>query len=698
VPDDLAPLADAVVVDPSTRAEAEQLLHRLAGPDASFRPGQLEAVAALVDERRRVLVVQRTGWGKSAVYFLATRLLRERGAGPTLLVSPLLALMRNQVEAARRVGVEAVTINSDNMDEWDEIERRALAGEVDLLLVSPERLNNPRFRSQVLERLLGTVGLLVVDEVHCISDWGHDFRPDYRRIAHLINALPGDLPVLGCTATANDRVVADVAEQLGEGLLVQRGPLGRESLRLRVVDLPTQAQRLAWLATELPHLEGSGIVYCLTIADTVRVSAWLRHRGIDALSYSGASAGEDRPGIEDALQHNDVKVVVATSALGMGFDKPDLGFVVHFQSPGSAIAYYQQIGRAGRGVERADVVLLRGSEDRRIQDWFIDTAFPSQEQAEAVLEVLAESPDPVSLTTLEAAVNLRRSRLETMLKVLEVEGAVGRDRGRWWRTPEPWAYDAERVERVTAARRTEQQAMDDYATTSACLMRVLLGQLDDPDAGDCGRCGSCAPSPEREVDPAVARDAVEFLRTQPLVVEPRKQWPASLDEPKGKLGPDGLSQEGRALAVLGDAGWGGLVLEQREAGAYGNDLVRAAAELVGSWRPEQAPTWVTCVPSQARPELVPRLAERIAEQLGLPFQPVVEQVRPARPQTEMQNSAQKVGNTWRSFQVVDPVPAGPVLLVDDVVDSRWTLTVVGFRLRQAGVPAVLPLVLAQANG
>ncbi|OWY59002.1 recombinase RecQ, partial [cyanobacterium TDX16] len=171
-------------------------------------------------------MVQRTGWGKSAVYFLATRLLRERGAGPTLLVSPLLALMRNQIDAARRVGVDAVTINSDNLDEWDEIERRALAGEVDLLLVSPERLNNPRFRSQVLERLVASVGLLVVDEVHCISDWGHDFRPDYRRIAHLLQALPADLPVLGCTATANDRVVADVAEQLGEGLLVQRGPLG----------------------------------------------------------------------------------------------------------------------------------------------------------------------------------------------------------------------------------------------------------------------------------------------------------------------------------------------------------------------------------------------------------------------------------------------------------------------------------------
>ncbi len=448
-------------------------LRHMLGPDAAFRPGQLEAIEAVARERGRVLLVQRTGWGKSAVYFIATKLLREQGAGPTLLVSPLLALMRNQIEMAVRIGVRAETINSTNPDAFEPIVERLANDEIDLLLVSPERFANERFRDQMLSVIAQNVGSLVVDEAHCISDWGHDFRPDYRRIVRVLEALPPDVPVLCTTATANDRVIADITEQLGEELVTFRGTLDRESLALAVADVPSQAERMAWLAETLPSLDGSGIVYVLTIADGERVAAFLRRQGIEAEAYSGATDNDERIRLEQALLANELKALVATSALGMGFDKPDLGFVVHYQSPGSPIAYYQQVGRAGRALDHAPAVLLCGAEDREIQDYFIETAFPPQGQAEQIVELLEDTPSPTSLNELMAAVNVRRARLESMLKVLEVEGAIARERGGYVRTSSAWDYPAERIEHITALRRHELEAMRRYSRHDWCLMEFL---------------------------------------------------------------------------------------------------------------------------------------------------------------------------------------------------------------------------------
>jgi ATP-dependent DNA helicase RecQ len=680
--------------------EAGRLLRAIAGPQARFRPGQLEAVEALVVARRRVLLVQRTGWGKSAVYFVATRLLRDRGSGPTLLVSPLLALMRNQILLAQRAGVRAETVNSANSADWDAVYERLEADDVDLLLVSPERLNNAAFRQRLQLLLAPSTGLLVVDEVHCISDWGHDFRPDYRRVARVVDLLPRGTPVLGATATANARVIDDIGEQLGVDLVTIRGPLERESLVLAVIDLPAQAARLAWLAAHVPLLPGSGIVYCLTVRDTERVASWLRANGITARAYSGDTDAHERELLEAQLLTNDVKVVVATSALGMGFDKPDLGFVVHYQSPGSPVAYYQQVGRAGRAVDRAFGVLLCGAEDVDIQDFFIRTAFPPQPQAEQVVAFLQETARPSSTTEIEAVVNVRHSRLDTMLKILEVEGAVERDHGRWLRTLQPWSYDAERVEAVTALRRAEQAAMRTYMHTDGCLMAFLRRELDDPAPQACGRCANCAGMPPllaRELPRVLVAAAAEHLRTQALVIEPRKQWPAGLSFVHGRLAVEQRVEEGRALAAYADGGWGSLVAAGKVEGRLGQELVAAAAELVRErWRPTPAAGWVTAVPSRQHPTLVPDFAQRLAERLDLPFAAVVRKVRDTAAQKEMENSAQQLANVWDAFAVVSAPPPGPVLLVDDVVDSRWTLTVVGRQLRRAGVPAVYPLALASA--
>ena len=679
------------------RDDALPLLRSLAGPGAEFREHQLEAVEDLVSGRKRVLCVQRTGWGKSAVYFIATALLRRQVAGPTVLVSPLLALMRNQIEAAERLGIRAVTINSTNRDDWAAVRDELARDSVDLLLISPERLNNPLFRETMLPLFVERVGLLVVDEAHCVSDWGHDFRPDYRRIRDVLAGLSDDVAVLCTTATANDRVVADVSEQLrvgagGERLTVYRGPLARTSLRLETCTLPEPATRLAWLATWLPRLPGSGIVYCLTKRDTETVSDWLNGEGIDAIAYSGEVADEERVEAERRLLANDVKAVVATSALGMGYDKPDLGFVVHYQAPSSAIAYYQQVGRAGRGVDEAHVVLLRGAEDKRIQDFFIETAFPPRQRVEQVLGLL-----PATIPQLQADVNLGRGRLEAMLKVLDVEGAVAREGSTWFATGSPWEYDEARYEQVTALRRAEQQAMLRFGADGRCLMSALLEQLDDPRAGEpCGRCSVCAgPRFDAPVDNDLVVRARRALRSRPVVLSVRRQTPKTADEPGKKIPVEMQLEEGRALTRAGDGAWDALIAAGRSAGRFDDELVAAGAELVRAWGPK--PQWVTAVPSLRSGELVPDFARRLADALGVEFVAAVARVEDGPPQREMANSAQQVANVRGMFRVDGGVPAAPGLLVDDVRYSGWTLATVGAQLRAKGAGPIHPFVLALAG-
>jgi ATP-dependent DNA helicase RecQ len=676
-------------------AAALDRLRRLTGAaDAEFRAGQLEAIRDVVIDRARVLCVQRTGWGKSAVYFVATALLREASAGPTLIISPLLALMRNQLTAARRLGLRAHTINSTNREEWDEVRDRLAADTVDLLLISPERLNNPRFREDMLPLFAASVGLLVIDEAHCISDWGHDFRPDYRRVKDILDRLAPGVAVLGTTATANDRVVSDVVSQLSatardqESLRTYRGELARPSLRLEVLDLPQPAQRLAWLATHLPRLNGSGIVYTLTKRDADQVAGFLDAQGIAAVPYSGEHETETRIDIEDRLLRNEIKAVVATSALGMGYDKPDLSFVVHYQAPGSVVSYYQQIGRAGRGVDHADIVLLRGGEDRRIQDFFIEQAFPDRERVKAVLSDLETAGDEGRTTReLMTVVNLGMGRIEAMLKILDVEGAVTRAGSRWKLVPDAgWTYDAKRYAEVTALRRAEQRAMAAFGSDGRCLMRVLQQELDDPTPADCGRCSVCArPRFAVPLDPALVEAAGRHLRSNPIELEIKKMAP----DPAGvmrKIPGDVRLEPGWALARFGDGGWWPAVERGLRDGTFEDNLVAAVSDLLR----RAGADWVSTVPSVALGDTL----ERLADSLPVPHVPLLARVEERPPQREMANAAQQVANVRGSFRVLGKPPSGTGVLLDDRRHSGWTLAMVGGQLRRAGAERVVPVALA----
>ncbi|MGC5222057.1 RecQ family ATP-dependent DNA helicase [Micromonospora sp. DT81.3] len=695
------------------RDEALGALRRLVADEtATFHDGQFEAIQALVQRRARALVVQRTGWGKSAVYFVATLLLRGRGAGPTILVSPLLALMRDQVAAAERAGVRAASINSANPLEWTDILTRLGNDEIDVLLVSPERLNNPRFRDEQLPALMARIGLLVVDEAHCISDWGHDFRPDYRRLRDLIAGMPPGVPVLATTATANERVVHDVEEQLGtggDGVVTIRGPLARDSLRLGVLRLPDAATRLAWLLSHIGDLPGSGIIYALTVSAAEDTARLLRDAGHEVRAYTGQTDPAEREESERLLKENRVKALVATSALGMGFDKPDLAFVLHLGAPSSPVAYYQQVGRAGRATARADVLLLPGPEDEAIWQYFATSSMPEQAKATAVLDELDHEGGALSTVALEARVDIRRSRLELLLKVLDVDGAVERVQGGWRSTGVPWAYDAERYGRIAAARRHEQDAMLEYERTSGCRMEFLQRALDDPAAAPCGRCDTCTsawyPTGIEEAT-AVAADAA--LNRVGVLIEPRAQWPSGMPrlglELRGNIPPGERLEPGRALARLTDLGWGGPLRELFAPGSpdaeISSAMAAACVRVLADWGWDTRPAAVVSMPSRSHPRLIGSLARTVSELGRLPLLGTLE-LTGKGPGGSGGNSAYRLAGVAESFAVgpelassLSDLRAAPVLLVDDLVDSRWTLTVAGRLLRRAGAGAVLPFVLA----
>ena len=664
---------------------------------AELREGQREAIDAIVNDKARVIVVQRTGWGKSALYFVATHLLRQQGMGPSLIISPLLALMNNQIDAARKLGLRAYTINSANDLGLGELTELLESDQVDVLLISPERLANPEFAEKIMPLVGRRPGLIVIDEVHCISDWGHDFRPDYRRLGQLISRLPAGIPVLGTTATANDKVIADVSMQLGDGLPVFRGPLRREGLSLSVLDLPDRAARLVWIDKNLETLPGTGIIYCLTQRDVDTVAGFLERRGHKVARYrSGNDIDQDEKVLSlEKLLRNEIKVVVASTALGMGYDKPDVGFVIHFQSTDSLVGYYQQVGRAGRALDTSFGVMMRGTEDKNIHDYFMKGTFPNEETVDRILTVFESANGPLSTSAIEMQVNLRSGAIESTLKQLYVEGIVDRVKAKTYaRTLKKWVYPRERVEQTLNSKRKNAELVGEYFGTSECRMRFLVNHLNDADSGDCGICDNCSGNTlVAKFSSEELIEAQRYLRKEYLRIEPRiRNWDNTTINSSERL------VEGRCLCKWKDGGIGDRIATEKQVDhRFSDEVVGFALEMISEWKMPEKPTWVTCVPSTKSGDLVPDVARRIAEKLGIPFLPVVSKVRATKAQKGMENSAHQGANVSGAFKLVGDLPAGPVFLVDDLVDSRWTLTEVGKILRQSGSGNVYPLTLASTQ-
>ncbi|MEC0108676.1 RecQ family ATP-dependent DNA helicase [Paenibacillus taichungensis] len=676
-----------------------ELLQEALGEEAQFHPYQYEAIESILN-LRRTLVVQKTGWGKSVVYFITTKIFREQGKGVTILICPLISLMRNQVKSAARFGLVAETINSENTDDWERIFESLLRDECDILLVSPEKLSDIHFRQILSEIPLG-IGLFVVDEAHCISNWGHDFRLDYKRIVSIVENLPSNVPVLATTATANDRVVKDIQKQLGHDLHTIRGPLIRESLRIQTINMYSQAEKLAWLASNIPNFKGSGIIYCLTTSDCKKVTNWLRFKGVNAQAYYGDVSkyeNTERAVLEQRLIENKYKVLVATDALGMGFDKSDISFVIHFQIPGSVIAYYQQIGRAGRGLSEATAILLTGPEDEKIQEYFIKSAFPSEEIIEIVLNIIEESEKSISVYGILKECNISQRKVEQCIKLLELERIISKEGSGYIRTPVEWLR-INNADEVTKQRYVEMERMRYLKQTQDCYMEFISKELDDHTAEPCGRCANClggeiVPSTVTEVQIA---ESIHFLNEQFLSIKVKKQWPlGGVGNLKGRINVDIQNAEGRSLSLYGDSGWGELVKEDRYLnGEFRIELVKAAAEFIRQkWNPEQPIEWITAIPSIRHESLVKDFATKLAHELNLPFHEQIIKTQHTEEQKNMRNSSMQVRNIADSFVVNKPCPSGNVLLVDDIMNSGWTFTMCGYLLKMAGSGVVYPFALA----
>lgn len=683
--------------------ELLQELKAAYGEDARFRDGQEEAIQGVLDGKR-TLVVQKTGWGKSLVYFMATKILRKRTQGLTLIISPLLALMNNQITSAYKLGLQVETINSENADDWERITEKLKNNQVDALIISPERLANGGFK-QMLSDGIVQIRLFVVDEAHCISDWGHDFRPDYRRIVDIIRMLPSNIPVLATTATANDRVIKDIKSQLGEDIEISRGSLMRESLEIQTIKLKTKEERLAWLTDHMGELPGTGLVYCLTVSDCQMVHKWLQKNGISSKCYYAdveKEGEESKETIVSLFMENQIKVLVATVAFGMGFDKPDISFVIHFQKPGNLVAYYQQIGRAGRGINRALAILLRGEEDDQINRYFIDSAFPTEDLMADIVNAVREQPDPgLKMSDLEKIVNMKHARIKACVKYLMVEGAIYKEGSCYRPAPRQWKPDMEKSNKIKEIRKKELREINDFAGSRECYMKYIADILDDPASRECGRCANCLGHSliSEDIEQATLTDAQKFIRQDFNVILPRKQWPMGVKvNDYNKIQEEWRCQTGRVLSNYGDAGWGRLVIKGKYGDNYFDDqLVEASAELLRDFAEENEIQWVTSVPSLRRPELVPGFARRLADRLGLTYLDVIEKVCDAKCQKELNTNFFQYQNADQSFGVKQP-PEGNVLLVDDMVDSKWTFTVCGYKLRRKGSGKVFPFALANSAG
>ncbi len=674
-------------------------LKRAYGKNAEFREGQLEAIQGVLAGERS-LVVQKTGWGKSLVYFLATKIMRKTGDGITLIISPLLALMNNQVDSANHLGIHVQTINSSNTEEWDSITEDLRNNKIDALIISPERLSNDDFKKLLRERLAARVTLFVVDEAHCISDWGHDFRPDYRRIVDIINILPSNIPVLATTATANNRVVNDTKKQLGDKLIISRGSLMRESLAIQIINLSTKEERLAWIMCNIEKLQGTGIIYCLTVSDCKLVNKWLNENGILSECYYAAIETSDKMAIVDSFMNNKIKVLVATVAFGMGFDKSDIGFVIHFQKPGNIVAYYQQIGRAGRGIDKALAILLCGGEDDEINNYFIESAFPTEELMNDIINTIILHQG-LKISQLEMYINMKSTKIKACVKYLLVNGDIYIADKKYFKTPRAWKPDIEKSREITNMRRNELLQMEEFTKTNNCYMGYIAKVLDDPNAKLCGKCENCLGHLliSTEVPRSLVLQAQQFIREDFNLIEPRKMWPlgASVDG-KNKIHTNLLCETGRVLSNYGDAGWGKLV----SSGKYKDDffedqLVEASYLLLKNFVKENEIRWVTNIPSIRRPELVKSFAKRLAKKLKLDYYDVIEKVNDNKCQKELNTNYLQYNNAYSSFDVRETYHEN-VLLVDDMVDSRWTFTVCGYKLRENGSGKVFPFALANSAG
>ena len=684
----------------------ELLRKILSDPEANFRYGQWEAIDKVVNKKKKVLVIERTGWGKSIVYFLSTKLLRIKNSGPTIIISPLLSLMRNQVESANQMDINITRIDSTNEKEWDEIYNSISKNIVDAILISPERLSNEMFLENLL-KISNKIGLLVVDEAHCISDWGHDFRPDYQRILSILKKMPRGMPILCTTATANKRVMDDISEQIGD-LEVQRGGLMRKSLSLQTKEMLSKEERLSWLCQNLQKLNGTGLIYTRTVRDAEKVSEWLKLNGFNVEAYHSRvkdafrNTTERREYLEDLLLNNQIKALVTTNALGMGYDKPDIHFVIHYQLPGSLVSYYQQVGRAGRKINNAFCFAMLGREDRKINEYFIYNAFPEENLINNLLNIISDY-DGISLYNLADKLNVRIGKIEYALKYLSCQSPspIFKDKKFWKKTPVNFYLDKKKINYLMNLRKGELEDMYSYIKEKKCLMQFIGNYLDDIDIEKCGKCQNCKKEEliSTEIDENILEKARKFLKNSVEIILPRKQIPNSSIKEYNLKSNKTYYKDGRCLSRWDDGVWGTMVKQDKLKGRFREEILYQTIKMIKKWNPNPKPTLITYVPSRSKSDLVSSFCSNLAEQLGINFKHLIYKIKDNQPQKLQNNRFAQYRNLDGVFRINKDslISDNSIFLIDDVIDSGATLHICSALLFNEGFTDIFPITLSDTS-
>jgi ATP-dependent DNA helicase RecQ len=681
-------------MDDILRYKAYEILKDIYGQNAEFREGQYEAIEATMDNNR-TLVVQKTGWGKSLVYFISTKLIRDTQEGITIVISPLLVLMDNQSYAAEKLGLECAVLNSQT-EERDRVIEEIRNGEKDIIFITPESL----FKDDIQNLIKSiNIGLFVIDEAHCISEWGHDFRLDYGNLYKIINIIPSYVRILATTATANNQVVEDLKQQLGNNVYVSRGPLMRKSLSIQILKLSDRAERYAWILENINKLPGSGIIYCLTQRDCEYLADFLCKNGVNVKAYHSGLELDDTKNAEELFKNNKIKALVATVKLGMGYDKGDIAFVIHYQQPSGIVAYYQQIGRAGRNIPRAYTFLMYGKEDEDIHNYFINTAFPSEKEATEVYKCIFENSEiGISLNKIMNNVNINKGRCENTLKFLENEEYVYKEKSKYFPTANKFVYHKNEYNDIIQMRNNERRFMVELANTKECYSKFVVNKLDDPETKNCGICANCLGYEEFASKPSntYIEKALDYIERLIMPIEPRKRWPDNSFTGKTVIEP--LLKNGVCISKYGDPGYGYLVQKGKYSKPpyFSDELVIKSADVLKNIIADNDIKFITCVPSKNK-TLVLNFAERLAKKCNLTFVELLEKSGESQ-QKENNNSHFQCRNAFESINIIENVSLPQkLIIVDDIVDSRWTLTVCGYKLMKAGCEEVIPFALADSS-
>ncbi len=677
------------------KTKAYDILHSIYGKNASFREGQYEAIEATLSHKR-TLVVQKTGWGKSLIYFVCSKILKAQNKGLTIIISPLLTLMENQIEQATQFNLKCEQLNSSTYERHEEILNGMANNQYDLIFATPETLCKTNIITSLSSGSIN-IALIVVDEAHCISDWGHDFRLEYTKIKDIITTLPESTHILATTATANNIVINDINEQFGGDTFISRGSLTRKSLNIQTSVFNDDYEKYAFILQHIQSIPGTGIIYCLTKNDCESLSEFLNMHNISARPFYSGLNNDFNNETLSLFKENKIKAIVATIKLAMGFDKGDVSFVINYDIPKNITLCYQEIGRAGRNIDNAYIIILFSNRDIKINNFFIEQAFPTEEDSLDVYNCVKNN-NGITKRAIQSLVNIQSGKINKSIDFLEHDGFIYKDNNKYYTAPKTYFYNKEHYNAITKQRYEDLENMKNIINVKTCLSKYIVNKLDDTTAQNCGKCTNCRQKLlfSTNLNEQALREAHNFIDNKYIVIEPRKMW---LDGQSNKKIPL-INEIGFALTKYNNSFYGDLVKQGKygDLKGFSDKLLNKVCDVIPKLFAKQKILYITAVPSK-NSTLVEDFTKQVAEKLHLKYIKILEKITNTH-QKDQQNSSYQCSHARSSFKIIDNIQHPHnynIILLDDMKDSGWTLTVCGYLLREYGFEKVFPFALADSS-